>query len=178
MKRTNKVKKPLTATQKMRKYRAIQYVALGGEFVSVVLPYIILGAVNFNEWFVCEQGWKVGLGGSIALTLMGLAVWLTTKKKENKELTSGWITFIIAWFAVAFVFQLLGSIIDQIASIMFVGGVGIVGAFGLDEVSIVYKKKANAYKMALQDVKQSSIEDEAKAEVRQEQETKSKEPIE
>ena len=176
MKRTNKVKKPLTATQKMRKYRAIQYTALGGEFVSVMLPYIVLGAINFNEWFVGEQGWKVGLGGSIALALMGLAVWLTTKKKENKELTSGWITFIIAWFAVAFVFQLLGSIIDQIATIMFVGGAGILGAFGLDEVSISYKKKANAYKMALQDVKQSSIEDEARAEVRQEQENK--EPVE
>lgn len=178
MKRTNKVKKPLTATQKMKKYRAIQYTARGGEFVSVMLPYIVLGAINFNEWFVGEQGWKVGLGGSIALALMGLAVWLTTKKKENKELTSGWITFIIAWFAVAFVFQLLGSIIDQIATIMFVGWAGILGAFGLYVVSISYKKKANAYKMALQDVKQSSIEDEARAEVRQEQETKNKEPIE
>lgn len=172
MKRKRTNKKELTASQKQRKYRTFQYLSFGGEIVSILTPFIVLGIVNYEEWFVSEQGWQVGLGGSLALALLGIATFLFTKKKENEDgsVTNGWITMIIGWFAVAFIFYLLGSIINQIATIMFFGGMGLLGAFGLDMVSKNQKAKADAYKEALKEVKKEDIKEEAKREVRKEAE--------
>ena len=52
-------KKELTAKQKQTKYRALQYSTFAGEFVSILMPFIIMGAVNAEEWFYQEEGWKV-----------------------------------------------------------------------------------------------------------------------
>lgn len=159
-------KKKLTATQKKNRYRWGQWGAFSGEIISILTPFIVLGAVNFDEWFKSEQGWKVGLGGSLALALMGLAVWLFTKKKEGtNSITNGWITMIVGWFAITFIFMLLSDIITQISMIMFYGGLGLLGAFGLDIVSNKCKEKADAYKQALSEVKKETILDDARREV-------------
>lgn len=49
-----KAKKPLTTEQKKNRYRVIQYSTFGGEFLSILTPYIVMGAVNYEEWFVVE----------------------------------------------------------------------------------------------------------------------------
>lgn len=157
-------KKPLTAKQKQNKYRALQYSTFVGEFVSIILPFVIMGAVNYEDWFVSESGWKVGLGGTLALALLGIAVLLVTKKKEDEKITSGYIALIIGWFAVAFIFVLLASIIEQIAMIMFFGGIGILGAFGLDMTSKNFKAKADLYKNAIAKAKTENLEEELKQE--------------
>lgn len=161
-------KKKLTATQKKNRYRALQYTTFVSEFISIMTPYIVMGAVNYEKWFAQSEGWKVGLGGSLAMALLGLAIFLVTKKKEDTKLTSGYITLIIGWFAVAFVFVLLTSIMDQIATIMLFGGLGILGAFGLDIVSKNMKAKADMYKQALSKVKNDTIEKQIAREVMEE----------
>lgn len=160
-------KKPLTAKQKQNKYRALQYSTFVGEFVSIILPFVIMGAVNYEDWFVSESGWKVGLGGTLALALLGIAILLVTKKKEDEKITSGYIALIIGWFAVAFIFVLLASIIEQIAMIMFFGGIGILGAFGLDMASKNFKAKADLYKNAIAKAKTENLEEELKDEFKQ-----------
>lgn len=161
-------KKKLTATQKKNRYRALQYTTFVSEFISIMTPYIVMGAVNYEEWFAQSEGWKVGLGGSLAMALLGLAIFLVTKKKEDTKLTSGYITLIIGWFAIAFVFVLLTSIMDQIATIMLFGGLGILGAFGLDMVSKNMKAKADMYKQALSKVRNDTIEKQIAREVMEE----------
>ncbi|MDD4001108.1 MAG: hypothetical protein PHX62_09510 [Bacilli bacterium] len=164
-----KAKKKLTSTQKKNRYRVAQYSTFAGEFVSVLSPYIILGAINADEWFTTENGWKVGLGGALTLALMGIATFLVTKKKEQEsELTNGWITMMVGWFTIAFIFLLLGNIIDQIASIMLWGGLGIIGAFGLDITSRHFKKKADMYKKAIEKVRGENLEETIKKEIEQE----------
>ena len=64
----------------------------------------------------------------LALALMGISVWLVSKKK----FTNSFITLIVGWYAVAFIFFLMGKIVNDIAVIMFIGGSGILGAYGLD----------------------------------------------
>lgn len=160
------MKKQLTAKQKQNKYRALQYSTFVGEFVSIILPFVIMGAVNYEDWFVSESGWKVGLGGTLALALLGIAVLLVTKKKENEKITSGYITLIIGWFAVAFIFVLLASIIEQIAMIMFFGGIGILGAFGLDMTSKNFKAKADMYKGSIQRAQDKALEEQAMEEMK------------
>ena len=159
-------KKPLTAKQKQNKYRALQYSTFVGEFVSIILPFVIMGAVNYEDWFVSESGWKVGLGGTLALALLGIAVLLVTKKKEDEKITSGYIALIIGWFAVAFIFVLLASIIEQIAMIMFFGGIGIIGAFGLDMTSKNFKAKADMYKGSIQRAQDKALEEQAMEEMK------------
>lgn len=151
--------KKLTLKQQLNKYRALQYSTFVGEFVSIIMPFIIMGAANYEEWFVGESGWKVGLGGALALALLGIAVLLVTKKKEDDKITSGYITLVIGWFAVAFIFVLLADIIEQIATIMFFGGIGILGAFGLDMTSKNFKAKADLCKETIKSGKQKVLEE-------------------
>lgn len=154
-------KKPLTATQKKNKYRALQYVTFGSEFLSIITPFIAMGIVNHEEWFYQEDGWKIGLGGSLALALMGIAVFLVSKKKEeNSKLTNGYISLIVGWFAVAFIFMLLADIMSQMSMIMLFGGIGLCGAFGLDIASKDFKAKADAYKEVIKKAKQNVIQQE------------------
>lgn len=167
------MKKPLTTTQRKNKYRALQYTTFASEFISILTPYIILGSINFKEWFPSsEAGFRAGLGGALALALMGIAVFLVTKKnEEGNKLTNGWITLMVGWFCVAFIFLLLGNIIDQIAEIMLWGGLGILGAFGLNLTSQHFKKKADLYKSAIDKVEKDEI-------VKQVKEEKKVEPTE
>lgn len=154
-------KKPLTATQKKNKYRALQYVTFGSEFLSIITPFIAMGIVNHEEWFYQEDGWKIGLGGSLALALMGIAVFLVTKKKEeNSKITNGYISLIVGWFAVAFIFMLLADIMSQMSMIMLFGGIGLCGAFGLDIASKDFKAKADSYKEVIKKAKQNVIQQE------------------
>ena len=150
-------KKQLKAKQKQTKYRALQYTTFIGEFISILTPFIIMGAVNYDEWFTTEEGWKVGLGGTLALALMGIAVFLVTKKKEDEKITGGYITLIVGWFAVAFIFMLLASIMEQITTIMMFGGLGLLGAFGLDIASHNFKDKADLYKKTIQAAKENVV---------------------
>lgn len=165
-----KEKKKLTTKQKQAKYRALQYTAVGGMFASILTPFIALGIANFDEWFVNNSnGWKVGLGASLGLAVAGIAVFLVTAKKEKEsKVTDGWITLLVMWFAVAFVFFLLSSIYNQIFEIMMWTGLGLAGAFGLDLVSKDMKRRADEYKKARAEVYKENIEDEIRKEVEEE----------
>ena len=160
-------KKKLTIVQKKNKYRSLQYTTFVGEFVSILTPFIIMGIANYDEWFTTEEGWKVGLGGTLALALMGIAVFLVTKKKEDEKITGGYITLVVGWFAVAFIFMLLASIMEQITTIMMFGGLGLLGAFGLDMVSKNFKAKADQYKETILKGKQKKLEEEVYEELSQ-----------
>lgn len=163
--------KELTASQKKNRYRALQYTTFVGEFISVLTPFIIMGAANADEWFYQEEGWKIGLGGTLALALMGIAVFMVTKKNEEdkkedgQKINFGYIVLIVGWFAVAFIFMLLASINEQITTIMMFGGLGLLGAFGLDITSREFKAKADKYKAAIEKAKEDILEEETKNEI-------------
>ena len=159
-------KKQLTIKQKQNKYRALQYTTFGGEFLSIITPFIVLGLVNAEEWFYNEEGWKIGLGGSLALALMGIAVFMVTKNKEDKKTTDGYIALIVGWFAVMFVFMLLADIMSQITTIMLFGGIGLLGAFGLDIASKNFKLKADQYRDTIQKSKQKVLQEQAEEELK------------
>lgn len=170
-----KVKKPLKASQKQIRYRVGEKIAFGSEFIAIGTPYIIMGAINYDEWFRTTEGWKVGLGGALALALMFICVFIITKKKDdNKATTGGYISLLMGWLAVAFVFLLLANIMHDIASIMFFGAIGIASALGLDITSKKLKEKADLYQEAIKEVRKDSAKEEARQEIIKEVEKEKK----
>ncbi len=169
-----KVKKELTATQTKNKYRALQYTFTGCQFLSIIAPYIVIGAVNFDEYFVYNtEGWKVGTGGTIALALMGFAVFAIGKKKdESNKYTNGYLTLGLLWLAIGFLFFMLSSILGDMAMIMVCGSAGIFGALGLNLASENMKNKADLYKKAIEEANKDGIKnkvaEEAKKKVQEE----------
>lgn len=158
--------KKKTANQLQTKYRALQYSTFVGEFVSIITPFVVMGAINAEEWFYNEEGWKVGLGGTLALALLGIAVFLVGKKKEDEKITGGYITLIVGWFAVTFIFLMLSSIMEQITTIMFFGGIGLLGAFGLDLTSKSFKAKADMYKETINKAKENVLKNRVEEEIK------------
>lgn len=159
----------MTVSKKQKKYRVLQYTCLGGEILSALTPFIIMGAVNADKWFKSSEGWKIGLGGSLALALMGIAIFLVSAKKDKEsKVTNGWITLLVGWYAVTFIFILLANIMDQIATIMLFGGIGLLGSFSLDLVSKSFKTKADLYKEAIGEVRKDTLKEQIAKEVEEE----------
>lgn len=160
------MKKEKTIKQQKNSARRKQYLLFGSEFLSVIAPYGILMGVNSESWFVYNpEGWKIGLGGAIGMSLMMLATFLVSKKKENKELTSGFVSLIIGWYAVAGVFQLLSLIMQEIYIVMYYGGLGMITAFGLDVGSKHYKKIADDKKDSIIKAKKEIETEQAREEI-------------
>ena len=164
-----KPKKKLTTKQKKNRYIFGQWSATAGEVLSVITPFAILGAANYGEWFRSGEGWKVGLAGTLALALVGIAIFLVAYKKEkDTNITNGWIIIIVGWYMICFILWLIADIITQASMIMFWGGIGIVGAFGLDIVSKKCQNKATELAAAIKKAEQEKVEEQAKAEVNEE----------
>lgn len=171
-------KKQLTIKQKYRRYKTYQYGLVGGEYVATLLPYSIMAIVNRDEWFVMNpEPWKVGLGGSIGMVLLALAMFLITKKKDNAKLTDGMIALVIGWYAITFVFFLLAQINMEIYKIMAYGGFGLIVALGLDIGSKNFEKKAKALKTAMENAQTNLDTEQATKEILEQEKTKKKKKV-
>lgn len=165
-----KEKKPLTTKQKQTRHRAAEVGLFAGMGVSVVTPTIIMGCLNFQEWFGNSQGWRVGLGGTLAMAVLAFAIAIVTIKKEKElNLTNGWIIILVLVAALAAIVKLLENIYHEIFTLMVWTLAGLVGAFVCDTEAMKQKEKADAYKNARKKAKQESIEEKAKKEVEEEE---------
>lgn len=160
------MKKQRTIKQQKNRERVAQYALFASEFAVIPVPFGIMCAVNREEWFINNpDSWKIGLGGSIAIALMAIAVFLVGAKKENKELTGGYVTIILGWYAFAFVALLLSQILAEIYNIMFIGGTGMLAAFGLDQGSKAFKRKADRHQAAIIEAQKELEKEQAKDEM-------------
>ena len=137
-------KKQLTIKQQARKQKRYANLLFASEFIAIPTPFIIMGAVNYEEWFATNQNsWQIGLGGGIAIALMSFISLLVALKKENKEITGGYLVIIFFYYMLGFVCWALESIMHQIKEIIFITGTGLIGAMVLDMQSKKKKKKSN-----------------------------------
>ena len=167
----------MTVEELKKKYRRWQYGAFFAEFISLFAPYVVLGAINFEDWFVQESGWKVGLGGVLGMMLAGMALMLVNKKQSDdlkreagdKPSTAvvsyEWIVLILGWIMAIIIFALIETILHQIVQIMIGGLIGLVGACGFDIAHIELKKKANRLQEDLEMSNRELIREQAKKEI-------------
>ena len=160
------MKKQLTMKQKLNRERAAQYSLFAGQFAVLPVPFTAMAIANREEWFIQNpEGWKIGLGGGIAIALMAIMMFLISAKKENKELTGGYVALIVGWYAFAFVSMLLSEIMYEIYKVMMIGGTGMLAAFGLDQGSKYFKKQADKHKDAIIEAEKDLDKEQAKEEM-------------
>lgn len=154
-------KKKSLKTQKLQ-HQLNSKLLMAAKPVATVLPTAVIMGVNFEEWFT--KDWKIGTGGIIAMVIMGLASLLVNKKSEDKSITNGYITLVIGWYIVAFVFMLLGQVMEQIWWIMMIGGTGILAGAGIDIAEQSEIKKANIIQAGTDEAEKERVKEQAKAE--------------
>lgn len=128
-----------TPSQLKKKYRAIQYSCFAGEFLSAAAPFVAIAIANYEKYFVEYDGMRVSISFVMAMAVMGFAIFGIAKKKMNNS----FVTLIIIWATMAFIFTMLGHLITDLATIMWFGLIGITGAAGLDIVSKKAEKAKN-----------------------------------
>lgn len=145
--------KEATPKNQQRKYKRISRLCFGGEFLSVALPFVTMALANYREYFVEYDGVKMSLACVIALAVMGVAIFLVSKKKFDNS----FITLVVGWAVVDGIFFLMGRIINDIAYIMLFGLIGLLGAMGLDFASKKADAKAQAYTDGIKLAEQNMI---------------------
>ena len=160
-------KKPKTPTQKKKTYKRISRACFVGQFLSVAAPFVTIGIVNYDKYFVEYNGTKMSIAAIMSAAVMGLAIWLVAKKK----FTNSYVTLLIGWVVIDANFFLLGQIINDIAYIMLFGFIGLLGAFGLDIASAKLDEAANKIQKGI-DSAEEQLTREAYIEEKQESEKK------
>lgn len=127
------------------KYAAIEWSCFVGEFIAIATPFIAIGIANYDKYFVQYDGVRMSIAFIMAMAVMGIAIFLISKKK----LENSYITLLIGWAVMAFIFQMLGQMILDLATIMWFGLIGLGGAFGLEIASKQAKKKKESIKDAM-----------------------------
>lgn len=158
-------KKVLTIAQKKNRYRALQYTTLCGEYVAIASPFVVMSIVNKDEWFPKENGWKTGLGFTLACLLFFIIVTSITFESEKLKGKKGkYIKLLIGCVIAGFIFYLLRDIMNEIGNILFIASLGIASALGLDIFSSDFQAKADLYKDTIQRGKQKVLQDEVEQE--------------
>ena len=101
-------------------------------------PFIAIGIANFNEYFIEYDGIKMSIASIMAAAVMGLAIWLVSKKK----LENTYISLLIAWATATAILFLIDQIVYDLKYIMLFGLIGLIGATVLDKGSEKAEEKA------------------------------------
>ena len=99
-------------TKTKTKYRVLQWTLFGSEFISILTPFVVIGAVKFDEFFVNNpEGWKITLGGTICLAVCGLCVLLTTRAKEKELQMNPLVSLMIVFGIISLLSFLFANIL-------------------------------------------------------------------
>ena len=163
-------KKPRTPTQLKRKYKTISALCFAGQFVSVATPFLIIGAVNFDNYFIQYDGMKMSIAAIMTFCVMFITILAVAKQKFK----ASYATIFIGMLVIGVIFQLIGQVILDVGKIILIGSSGVLGALILDKFSKKYEKKADeilegikeaekeitkeAYKQELLDKEQKKVE--------------------
>lgn len=129
-------KKQKTIKQQANTYRNIKFACLGAEFLSAIAPFVAIGIINRDTWFINYNGTQISIALYLAFAFMGIAIYgITTKKLENT-----YFGFIMKWTIVAIIFTLIGELINQLCEILWYGLIGLLGSQGFE---LGYKSAKN-----------------------------------
>ena len=143
--------KKRTPTQEKKHYKALGRLSFAGEFVTLFTPYIAIGIVNYNKYFIQYNGTKISIGFAMAMVVLGITTWLYSKQK----IKSGVLTLFIGFGLATGILFLIEEILKDLCYIMLFGWIGLGGTLGLD-----FAQKKCAVKVEIIDeaIKKKKIE--------------------
>lgn len=150
--------------QKKNHYRNLEKTFGFLKYPTVIAPFITIGIVNYDKYFVEYNGTKMSIAFIMALAVMGIAIWSITKKK----LENSFATLLIGWATLAFIFQLMGQMILDLSTIMWFGLIGLGGAYGLDEASKSMAKKKERVIKAMENAEDEKDKEQYAQEIKDE----------
>ena len=135
--------KSVNVKKEETKYRFLQGTFFISKFASLFAPFVALGIANFDEWFINDEGWKVGIGGFLSMVVLGVVVFIVGKREDEKsKLTDGYVSLIVGWIVATAIIGLFQHILEQLFMIMCIGFAGIMGSFGFNIASNKMKQEA------------------------------------
>jgi len=142
-----------TPTQQKKKLNRLSRLCFFGEFVSVFAPFITIGLVNYEKYFVEYDGTKISIGFVLAMAVMGIAVFLLSKK----QFENSFITIIVGWAMVTGILFLIKELLEDLCYIMLFGLIGLGGAWGLDVGKNNLNKKAAELQEGIDQAKREMV---------------------
>ena len=131
----------LTPVEKYSRLRKQGYTCVAMKWVSILSPYLTIGIINFEDYFVQANGVKMSMGCILALIVAGIAI--KNETQENKKI-SGIVGWALA-FALIYLFQ---SILQDLLLIVGCGFVGQLVGAGFEVGADTQLEKADLYKKA------------------------------
>lgn len=143
-----KKKRELTVKQEANRYRNIKFGCIGAEFLSAITPLVTIALVNKDKYFVDFEGTKISIGMFMAMAFMGFSIWAISKKKLENTM----ISLIIKLSIFAFIVTMIESILHDLALILWMTVVGLIGAqcfeWGAEKAAKEQKKKLDRIEKA------------------------------
>jgi len=153
-------KKKLTTNQLKNKYNNISKATGICRYISMIIPYVIICIVNWNEYFVEYSGVKVSISFIMAMVVLCLTLYGAVNEKFKDTAWSLMVKFLI----IAFICFMLGRLITDLAIILLCGAGGLLGSGILDTISKNYAKKRDLVKDAMLEAKKEQLKEQAKEE--------------
>lgn len=150
-----KPKKSLTPTQQKRRYKTLSKACLFGQFGSLVAPFITIGLIKFNDYFVEYDGWKISIAGVMAAFVMGIIVLTVT----NKKIKNSYGTIIICIAIITACLFLIERIIYDLKFILIGALVGLCGALGLEKEGENLENKAEKIQKGIESAEEQITRD-------------------
>jgi FtsH-binding integral membrane protein len=131
----------LTPVEKYVRLRKQGHSFIACKWISILSPYLVIGIINFEDYFQEANGIKMSLGCILALIVAGISI--KNETKENKKI-NGIVTWAVA-FALIFFFQ---SILQDLLLIVGAGLIGQIVGAGFELGADIQLEKANIYRNA------------------------------
>ena len=131
----------LDAVGKCKVLKKRKALNLAGKWMSIISPFVIIGAVNFNDYFTEANGVKMSLGCTLACFVAGVAIF--NESKDNKKINGlvGWaIAIALCW--------LLSSILQDLLLILTAGFCGQLVGKGFEIAEDVQVEQYNIFNQA------------------------------
>lgn len=135
-----------TTLELYKSFKHRKFACLLGKWISIISPFVVIGIVNFNEYFVQYDGVKMSLGCILAAFVAGFAIF--NEVKETNKKTANVVKWAIAFGLVYF----FSAILQDLVLIVGCGTAGQVVGTGFklgyenynDKIDIMSKAITNA----------------------------------
>lgn len=140
-------KKPKSKTLAKRNgLRVAKYSLKAGQYIAPVTPIAVETGINWQEWFVNSNGFKVGMGFVMIAVSTLLTYFSIAKKKKLFEGRSAFwsvAVLVISWGLAAI---LLANILNQLGYMMLYIGFSCAASAVMDETeTLAVEKKLAEY---------------------------------